>query len=254
LKEQEQIIRYLDLNLGQINILIADSKNAIQKINDDKQLFLNKMFSFSHEDNFLSVCNILKLIECGLVQAGTTPNRSIRAYYGSEYPLFKPSDFRHKMQLKYAESYLTAKGLKVAGYVSANSLLICTSGINLGNVRITKVDCACSQQMISITLRDSLIPEFVYFQMNTDVFKEHLYNSSKNSIVNISAFKNLSLWAPGLDLQQSIVNELRAEINLLVKKESKIRRKLISLEVTKCNFLLRAFPANLLVKDDVADR
>ena len=84
--------------------------------------------------------------------------------------------------------------------------------------------------------------------MNTDSFKEQLLKHSKNSTINLSSFKDLSVVVTDLDKQRSIVNKLHSEISLLERKKNELNKKLLSLDEAKYNFLLRAFPSNLLVK------
>jgi restriction endonuclease S subunit len=241
LHQQQGIIKYLDTHLEQLNISISHIKDAISKIEHHKQQLLNKVFSYKQADDSFTECNILKLKDCGTIQAGKTPNGSLKKYYGSDYPLFKPSDLRQEMHVKHAETYLSAKGLKEARYVRANSLLICSRGVNFGKVGITKVDGACSQQMFSFVPNEKLIPEFIYFQMNSNSFRHQLLKHSTNLMVKKSEFINLSLLVTNLHGQQSILDKLSVDIKLLVKKESNYHKKLRSLDNAKKDLLLSSF-------------
>jgi restriction endonuclease S subunit len=148
------------------------------------------------------------------------------------------------MQVISAENYLSAKGLREARFVKANSVIICSNKVNQCKLGITSIDGACNQQMISFTPNENLLPEFAYFQMNANCFKEQFEKVLKNAIINKSGFENLLLAFPNVLEQQKITHKLKLQIDLLSKKEIDAKIKIDSLRDKKNQLLLKAFFQN----------
>jgi type I restriction enzyme S subunit len=238
--EQDHIVQYLDEQIGEVEIAINSLKKNIGEIKQHKQQLINHTF-LNCTEGLLEGWKLFKIVDCGIIKAGRTPNSSIKDYYGSSFPLFKPTDLHQGMQVTSAENYLSAKGLREARFVKANSVIICSNKVNQCKLGITRLDGACNQQMISFTPNENLIPEFAYFQMNAHYFKEQFEKVLKNAIINKSGFENLLLAVPDIFQQEKIVNKITQQIDLLSKKKNDAKIKISSLQDKKNLLLRKAF-------------
>ena len=178
---------------------------------------------------------------------GTTPPKSNADFYGDYMPLVKPPELCDTA-FDSAPDGLSEAGAAVARTLPANSILVSCIG-NLGKIGLNTVPVAFNQQINAILPDESqAIPEFMFFQSLSPVFKEQLESLASGTtvpIVNKSKFNSVRVVLPPLPSQKPVVAQLaslRAETQRLANI---YERKLAALDSLKKSLLHQAFTGEL---------
>ena len=174
---------------------------------------------------------------------GTTPPKNNADFYGDYMPLVKPPELCGEA-FDSAPDGLSEAGAAVARTLPAKSILVSCIG-NLGKIGLNIVPVAFNQQINAILPDESqAIPEFMFFQSLSPVFKSQLESLASGTtvpIVNKSKFNSVSVVLPSLPIQKSVVaqlSSLREETQRLARL---YERKLAALEALKKSLLHQAF-------------
>lgn len=178
---------------------------------------------------------------------GTTPPKNNADFYGDFMPLVKPPELCDA-PFDSAPDGLSEAGAAVARTLPSKSILVSCIG-NLGKIGLNTVPVAFNQQINAILPDESqAIPEFMFFQSLSPVFKEQLESLASGTtvpIVNKSKFNSVKVVLPPLPSQKPVVallNSLREETQRL---ESIYQQKLAELEELKKSLLHQAFAGEL---------
>ncbi|CAN5544169.1 hypothetical protein BH10BAC3_BH10BAC3_13020 [soil metagenome] len=173
---------------------------------------------------------IMKICEAGLVQAGKTPNGSIRKYFGDEYPFYNQTAFDQGMNILFSTKHLSARGIHEARLFKENSILVCFIGAQLGMAGIARNSGACNSQMLSITTFDFIQPDFLYYQIVSDAFQSQMRKFSTNLAISKSDFENLLVEVPPIKKQEEIISCIKNHLVGFDKKLSELSAQLLKNE------------------------
>ena len=138
---------------------------------------------------------------------GNTPPKNNADFYGQFMPLVKPPELRDST-IFFAEDGLSEAGAVIARSAPPKSILVSCIG-NLGKVGINVVTVAFNQQINAILPdEDKAIPEFMFYQVLSDLFRDQLEALASGTtvpIVNKSKFNSIDIVLPELPVQQRIV-------------------------------------------------
>lgn len=178
---------------------------------------------------------------------GTTPAKNNADFYGNFMPLVKPPELCDA-PLDSATDGLSESGAAVARTLPEKSILVSCIG-NLGKIGMNTVPVAFNQQINAILPNETkAVPEFMFFQSLTPVFKEQLESLASGTtvpIVNKSKFNSVRIVLPSLTTQNQVVemlSRLREETQNL---EALYQRKLEALDELKQSLLHQAFNGEL---------
>jgi type I restriction enzyme S subunit len=178
---------------------------------------------------------------------GTTPPKNNVDFYGDFMPLVKPPELCDEA-FDSAPDGLSEAGAAVARTLPAKSILVSCIG-NLGKIGLNIVPVAFNQQINAILPDETqAIPEFMFFQSLSPVFKSQLESLASGTtvpIVNKSKFNSVSVVLPPLPIQKPVVaqlSSLREETQRLARL---YEQKLAALEALKKSLLHQAFTGAL---------
>jgi type I restriction enzyme S subunit len=112
----------------------------------------------------------LRLGELGSTQTGSTPNKTVRTYFGYDYPFVKPADI-FPDRVEYENEGLLRKAIDEGGRLarSGSILMVCIGTI--GKVNVIERDCSFNQQINSITLYSDLDPYLFNYFLRSGYFQ-----------------------------------------------------------------------------------
>ncbi|MEJ7828113.1 MAG: restriction endonuclease subunit S [Segetibacter sp.] len=245
-RTQKRIAAELEKKIKHCDKLIKKVKKAIDDLNVQRHTILQKSFDgigFYANENKLHFKRreVVRIKECGLVQAGKTPTGSIRQYFGKEFPFFNPGALEQGINIVNSKTYLSARGIQEARSFKANSILVCYEGSQFGKAGIARTIGACNSQMISITPHEIVIPEYLYFQIISAPFQEQMKRASQKFSISKVQFEGLYIELPSLRKQNRVVNFLNESFSALHHRESELSYQLQKVEFIKREALSNAF-------------
>ena len=182
------------------------------------------------------------------VVTGGTPAKNNPAYYGWEFPFFKPADLDVGRHVSEASEYLSDLGKSVSRVIPAQSTAVCCIG-SIGKCGFLEVEGTTNQQI------NSAIPYFnalyQYFYMNTEFFLNQLRGSaSATTIAIVNKTKMESCYYPLAPLaeQQRIVDRIESLFSKLDEAKEKAQAVVDSFETRKAAILHKAFTGELTAK------
>jgi restriction endonuclease S subunit len=246
IKLQGSLIEQLEKQLNSSDILIKSVNEKLDNLKLERQAILQKTFDCEtlvdvrdgiHHD----YTDVVKIKECGIVQAGKTPNGSLKQYYGQDFPLFNTNAFQQGMDILTSKVYLSERGLKEAREFKSHSILVCNIGLHFGKAGIARIRGACNAQILSISLCKKVLPEFLYYQIISPFFQRQMLGKSNENSIGKIEFENLYVALPTIERQQSIVKTIDVGFSAIAKKEAKLQDQLKGIEMNKKGAFLKAF-------------
>jgi len=154
-----------------------------------------------------------RLQEVGRLVTGKTPKSGVPAFDGDDVPFVSPPDFSgNKWITKTVRSISEAGAESVKGsLIPPRSVLVTCIGSDMGKAAITASRCVTNQQINAILVDESrFCPEFVYYNLSLrkDEIRS-LAGGSAQPILNKSAFGQIFLEAPCLEVQRKVSEALR---------------------------------------------
>ena len=210
LKEQEEIVAYLDGEFERIEKLKRNAEAALQHTKDLFQSTLKQLLT--PKPNWEEK----KLKEIGLTQTGTTPSKSDSTNYGNEIPFIRPSEINIDGcgGIEYdSEIKLSQKGVSVGRLFSTHSILMVCIGATISKVGYTDQPVSCNQQINVLTPKEKYDCKFIYYAMSAPDFKKKVIKEGTSAqatlpIINKGKWEQLSIRIPPLAEQQAIVSRL----------------------------------------------
>lgn len=210
LREQEEIVAYLDGEFERIEKLKRNAEAALQHTKDLFQSTLKQLLT--PKPNWEEK----KLKEIGLTQTGTTPSKSDSTNYGNEIPFIRPSEINIDGcgGIEYdSEIKLSQKGVSVGRLFSTHSILMVCIGATISKVGYTDQPVSCNQQINVLTPKEKYDCKFIYYAMSAPDFKEKVIKEGTSAqatlpIINKGKWEQLSIRIPPLAEQQAIVSRL----------------------------------------------
>jgi type I restriction enzyme S subunit len=238
LAEQQRIVGLLD---EAFEGLATAKANAEKNLQNARALFESHLQSvFTHRGPGWVETTLGDVFTTA---TGTTPPKNNAEFYGDFMPLVKPPELCDE-PFDSAPDGLSEAGAAVARTLPAKSILVSCIG-NLGKIGLNTVPVAFNQQINAILPDESrAIPEFMFFQSLSPVFKSQLESLASGTtvpIVNKSKFNSVSVVLPPLPIQKPVVaqlSSLREETQRLARL---YERKHAALEALKKSLLHQAF-------------
>lgn len=192
---------------------------------------------------WVKVCDIAK------VETGTTPSKSNPAFYGREYPFYKPTDLEAGENVFKSSDGLTKLGVDAARYVPENSILVTCIGATIGKTGFIKKGGGFNQQINAIVPNNGLNPKFIYYQtIGLHFQKQIIDNASATTlpIINKGKFQVLEMTICPLEEQNQIVQEIENRLSVADKMEESINQSLQQAEALRQSILKKAFEGRLV--------
>lgn len=189
---------------------------------------------------------IVRIKEAGAVKAGKTPNGSIPNYFGNEYPFYNQTAFDKGMDIHFACRHLSARGLREAGILNENSILVCHIGPQFGKAGIVREKGACSSQLLSISTFENVLPEYLYYQIISDNFQEQMKKYAAKLSISKSDFENLYIELAPIKKQEQIVAFLKERNDYYNRKIQELTELLYTTEAKQ----LEGFEITLFSESD----
>lgn len=162
---------------------------------------------------------LVKISEIAEIVTGNTPSMKVKEYYGGNIPWVKPAEVTSQYQpITETLQTLTEKGAKKARVIPKDSILITCIG-NIGRVGIAGTDLATNQQINSLVLNESVMPDYIFFALK--YLGPRLENSSTGttlSIVNKTSLGEFKIPVPEKKLQNEISKRLMKIENIQARK------------------------------------
>jgi type I restriction enzyme S subunit len=154
-----------------------------------------------------------RLQEVGRLVTGKTPKSGVPAFDGDDVPFVSPPDFSgNKWITKTVRRISEAGAQSVKGsLIPPRSVLVTCIGSDMGKAAIAASRCVTNQQINAILVDESrFCPEFVYYNLSLrkDEIRS-LAGGSAQPILNKSAFGQIFLEAPCLEVQRKVSAALR---------------------------------------------
>ena len=145
--------------------------------------------------------------EIGIIESGSTPNRSNSTYFNGKIPWVKSGELNYNIitetEEKITENAISQSNVKV---ISKGAMLVALYGSTVGKVAILGVDATTNQAIASISVTGSLLNRYLYYYLISA--KDHLLKLRKGGAQpNISQviIKGFSFPLPPLEEQNRIV-------------------------------------------------
>lgn len=247
IKEQEQIVNYLDWKINEIDRLIQVEKEKIKELNCQKQLSISYEYKKTCENRRLKML-ISEPLLYGINGIGEKEGdiRFIRIT-----DIDKDGELKKENCLYFDncdEKFLLKKG----------DILLARSGATVGKSYIHKLEngkMSFAGYLIRARLNtEMVIPEFVYLytqSIDYEKWKESIFIQS--TIQNISAEKYANLQIPYVDKmeQKNIIQHVGEIINSIEKYKKIIFKKIKELELLKQSLISEVVTGKIDVRNIV---
>lgn len=177
------------------------------------------------------------------LQAGGTPLRSIKEYYGNgKIPFVRIEDMTMNEHYLYnTQIKITDKGLEnsSAWLVPPNTILF-SMYASYGEVVINRIPVATNQAIIAIIPQDSLEIEYLYYslkQLKSKLYRHLRETTQKN--LNAEIIRNLTIPLPSFPEQKKIasvlccVDEAIQKTDEIIQKAQELKKGLMQQLLTK---------------------
>jgi len=242
LPEQQRIVGILDEAFAGIATAKANAETNLQNARALFESHLQAVFSQKGEGWVEK-----RLGDVFATATGTTPPKNNAKFYGDFMPLVKPPELCDEA-FNSAPDGLSEAGAAVARTLPEKSILVSCIG-NLGKVGLNTVPVAFNQQINAILPdKSQAIPEFMFFQSLSPVFKSQLESLASGTtvpIVNKSKFNSVTVALPSLQTQKPVVEQLSALRFETTRLAAIYQQKLAALEALKKSLLHQAFSGEL---------
>ncbi|BDQ01817.1 MAG: restriction endonuclease subunit S [Ignavibacterium sp.] len=191
----------------------------------------------------------VKVSNVGEVVTGTTPPKNNSDYYGTSFPLYKPTDLNFGINTRDALDNLSELGATVARLLPEKSVMVTCIGATIGKTGMNRRVGATNQQINSIIINDKFIPEFVYYFCISEFFQKQIkkYSSSTTlPILNKSKFESLPFIEAPKDQQLQIVEEIEKRFSEADNLEKAIDESLAKAESLRQSILKQALEGKLV--------
>ena len=141
---------------------------------------------------------------------GITPSKSTQAFYGSEFPFFKPADLNDGYYVTKSKDGLSKEGINHARLLPEKSVLVTCIGATLGKTGLIRVKGASNQQINAIIPnRKIILPEYLYYWFSSSYgFQSVTKNASFTTlpILKKSKFEKVKIPLPKVEEQQMMLD------------------------------------------------
>ncbi len=224
-EEQTAIATFLDEKTAKIDEAIAIKEKQIELLKERKQIIIQQAVTQGLDQTvpmkdsgvewigkIPAHWEMIKLNHLAKIDSGSTPNRSISAYWNGDIPWVKTGEVNYSTILE-TEEYISIAGLKNSSLRLApiNTLLVAMYGQGVTRGRVAKLGVAATynQACCGITFNDEICVDFAqyFFIAAYKYFRE---NGNESSQMNLSAglIASLKIPVPDISCQNEIVSHL----------------------------------------------
>lgn len=168
-----------------------------------------------------------KIGDIATLMTGGTPSRSVREYWEKGTVPWLVSGDIHKGCIDDCSGRITIKGLENsnARILPSSSVMIALNGQGKtrGTVALLKADgFTCNQSLVAIKANESVLPEFLYFQLK-GIYQDirNINGDKQRGGLNMPIIRSLTVAIPDLKTQEQIVQMLE-ELDSGIKGTKKI--------------------------------
>jgi len=207
--EQDQIVRYLNWKVSQINKLINAKRRQIVLLQEQKRVVINAAVtrdggSWQH----------LRIKVAANILRGKFSHRPRNdpAFYDGDYPFIQTGDVaRANKYIQEHRQTLNEKGYSVSKQFPKGTLTM-TIAANIGDVAILDFDACFPDSIIGFVPHDGVDLEYLYyalFNMKDEFVREAPVNTQGN--LNVERVGAMVICIPNEDEQREIVMEIEAQ-------------------------------------------
>ena len=157
--------------------------------------------------------------ELGEIITGGTPSKLESAFYGKDFPFYKPTDLNQGINTINSSDGLSTLGYNHSRQLKANSILVTCIGATIGKTGLIKRDGSCNQQINAIVPNTKILePRYVYMVFISNFMQSDIKSNASSTtlpILNRSKFCQLLFPIPPLSEQHRIVEKLESILPML---------------------------------------
>lgn len=244
LDEQRRIVAVLDQAFSALDRARAHAEANIGSARELFGQFLETTVASNDSD-----WKQLPLNSLGATQTGSTPKTSEAENYGDFVPFIKPGDFKPDGAIDLKNQGLSEVGARKARTVPAGSALMVCIGATIGKSGFTETRITTNQQINSVTPREGVSGEFLYYQFISSGFQREVLHRSGQAtlrIINKSKWSEIEVGIPSdIATQLQIVQTLRDMRHHTEQLVSQYKQKLADIANLRQSLLQKAFSGEL---------
>lgn len=268
LDEQQTIARFLDAKTAQIDALLAQKRQLIEKLKEKRQALIartvtrglpteaakaaglepNPQMKESGVDWLGDVPKRWKVLPLrrliNFLKTGNTPSGAEDHHFEEGgFNWYSPSDFSEDIYLGQANRALSADGKAEVRIFPGKTVMLVGIGATIGKVGLARGESSCNQQINAIGCGTKLDPVFATYYLK--ILRDFIVKCGKFTtlpIINQDETKNLTFTVPPLSEQSAIAAYLDREtvkidclmtpVDEAISRLSEYRQALITSAVT----------------------
>lgn len=258
LKEQREIVIFLDRETTRIDTLIEKKQRQIELLQEKRSAIISHAVTKGLDPN-------VKMKDSGIgwlgeipshwqvkairrvamtVKTGGTPSGAEEMYFNENgFNWYTPGDFHEDVFLDESSRKLSEIGKKEVRVFPAMTVMMIGIGATIGKVAILREPSSCNQQINAIICNSEMTPKYLTYFLR--IMRKYIYRCGKFTtlpIINQEDTKALLITCPPLPEQAYIVslldqeeertNDLISKIQMSIDKLREYRSALISAAVT----------------------
>ena len=229
------VVDQIELDQYSLKNTIADIKNRIlclaisgklvgQDISDEPAIELLKKINPSyiscdnrHYANVPETWEVVALKDVTEIITGSTPSKSVPAYYSGDVPFYKPNDLDQGRHVRTASEHLSQQGKEISRSIPSNSIAVCCIG-SIGKCGYIEHEGVTNQQINTIIPNEAIFPLYLFYFCNSTSFIDKLKSQSSAvtiPIVNKSKLSTIQIPLPPISEQKRIVNAIETILHKL---------------------------------------
>lgn len=263
--EQDQIVRFLDWNVSEINKLIGIRRKEIQELEELRSSVIKTTVTsgldsaasrkYSGESWIGEIpekWQTLPIKRLFKIYSGATPKSGVRRYWDGDVIWITPADFKTK------DKYVTkgAKTLTDEGFASCSTSIVPAGSIifskraPVGSVVINSNPLCTNQGCLSCVPYSNASSEFFYYVMSicTDEFERRASGTTFKEI-SLTEFGKFQMPVPPVDEQKTLASFLYDECSRIGKVISIDEEKIAGLKELKNTIVSDVVTGKIDVRD-----
>ena len=170
-----------------------------------------------HYANVPETWEVVALKDVTEIITGSTPNKSVPAYYSGDVPFYKPNDLDQGRHVRTASEHLSQQGKEISRSIPSNSIAVCCIG-SIGKCGYIEHEGVTNQQINTIIPNEAIFPLYLFYFCNSTSFIDKLKSQSSAvtiPIVNKSKLSTIQIPLPPISEQKRIVNAIETILHKL---------------------------------------
>ena len=178
---------------------------------------LHKSCDNRHYANVPETWEVVALKDVTEIITGSTPSKSVPAYYSGDVPFYKPNDLDQGRHVRTASEHLSQQGKEISRSIPSNSIAVCCIG-SIGKCGYIEHEGVTNQQINTIIPNEAIFPLYLFYFCNSTSFIDKLKSQSSAvtiPIVNKSKLSTIQIPLPPISEQKRIVNAIETILHQL---------------------------------------